>query len=299
MDEPQTNNQLNQEINQQPAQKVNQQSNAQLEQPNKQLKQQNNFLLTIEAIEKGSIVQRQRIQTLKKEKLEQIESVKSEYAKLDPNKKENRQDLDNMLLKLKQIVGDEQLLYKKLAEGARNTYITLLLKIKVLGFFNKNSKERLQESIDFVNLARMKFNEITSLLSQQLNLFNPLQEFNLKNFHDLHEHHVLSFQQLTETAISFESRKNRLKDDLIAKVARINAIYGDDISPEAALAEVNRLLPEIKKEFTVILSLSYIMLLFKEIESIYEYLERIYNAAKPEVRALLDINNKNSPLVVY
>ncbi|MBS3158204.1 hypothetical protein J4206_02865, partial [Candidatus Woesearchaeota archaeon] len=73
MDEPQTNNQLNQEINQQPAQKVNQQSNAQLEQPNQQLKQQNNFLLTIEAIEKGSIEKRQRIQTLKKEKLEQIE----------------------------------------------------------------------------------------------------------------------------------------------------------------------------------------------------------------------------------
>ncbi|HIH43331.1 TPA: hypothetical protein HA246_06840 [Candidatus Woesearchaeota archaeon] len=308
MDEQQTNKQPDQEtaqqqgqkISQQPAQKVDQQPNQETNQQlNQQLQQQNNFLQTIEAIEKGSIVQRQRIEQLKKQKLEQIESVKAEYAKLDPTKQESREELNNKLLKLKQLVGDEQLLYKKLAEGARNTYITLLLKIKVLGFFDKNSKERLQESIDFVNLARMKFNEITSLLSQQLSLFNNLQEFNLKNFHDLHEHNILSFQQLTETAISFESKKNRLKDELIAKVARINAIYGDDIAPEAALAEVNRLLPEIKKEFTAILAVSYLLLLFKEIESINDYIERIYNAAKPEVRVLLDVNNKNSPLVVY
>ncbi len=258
-------------------------------------KQANNYLQTIEAIEKGSIVQRQRIAQLKKDKLQQIENIKVEYAKAEINKEELSAKQQN----LKKTLDDEILLYSKLAQGARNTYISLLLKIKVLGFFDYKSKERFQESIEFINFARNKFNSITFNLSEQQTMFSNIAEFNFKNFHDLYLQQNTLIDEITNLAISFESKKNKLKDELIAKVARINILYGDDIDTLKSNAEIHQLLPQIKKDFMVILSLSYLLLLFKEIESINEYLERIYNAAKPEVRALLDTNNKNSPLVIY
>lgn len=258
-------------------------------------KQANNYLQTIEAIEKGSIVQRQRIEQLKKDKLQQIEDVKAEYAKTEINK----EILGTKLQNLKKILDDEVLLYSKLGQGARNTYINLLLKIKVLGFFDYKSKERFQESIEFINFARNKFNSITSNLSEQQSLFTNITEFNFKIFHDLYLQQNTIIDELTYVAVSFESKKNKLKDELIAKVARINILYGDDIDTLKSNSEIQQLLPQIKKDFMVIISLSYILLLFKDIESINEYLERIYNAAKPEVRALLSTNNKNSPLVIY
>lgn len=258
----------------------------------------------IEAIEKGSIVQRQRIDSLKKDKQELIEQIKAEYAKPGINKEE----LNIKLLTLNSVINDEKLLYKKLAEGARNTYVTLILKIKVLGFFNLKSKERYQEFIDFINLARTKFNEITGKLSEQEQLLQnyvaqtiqntqqTIQEFSFKYFYDIYLQQNSIMEELTKTALSFESRKNKLKDELISKVAHINILYGDDIDAFNSNKEIAELLAQIKKDFMVILSATYTMLLFKEIESINEYLERIYNSAKPEVRALLDTNNKNSPL---
>lgn len=255
----------------------------------------NNYMQTIEAIEKGSIVQRQRIEQLKKDKQQQIEDVKAEYAKTEINKEELSAKQQN----LKKIIADEVLLYSKLAQGARNTYVSLLLKIKVLGFFDYKSKERFQESIEFINFARNKFNAINTNLSEQQSLFTNITEFNFKNLHDLYLQQNTIIDELSDMAISFESKKNKLKDELIAKVARINVLFGDDIDTLKSNSEIQQLLPQIKKDFMVIISLSYILLLFKDIESINEYLERIYNAAKPEVRALLSTNNKNSPLVIY
>lgn len=257
-----------------------------------------NYQQTIEAVEKGSIAQRRRIEQLKKDKLQLIEEIKAEYAKLDINKQESKEELNNKLQKLNAIIKDELLLYSKLGQGARNTYVSLVLKIKILGFFNYKSKKRLQENIEFINFVRIKFNLINTNLTVQEKLFANILEFNFKNFYDIYLQQNTIIDELTNTSISFERKKNKLKDELIAKVAKINVLYGDDIDTLKSNAEIQQLLPQIKKDFMVILSLSYTMLLFKEVESVNEYLGRIYNAAKPEVRALLDTNNKNSPLNV-
>ena len=248
----------------------------------------------IQAIEQGSVVQRQRIESLKKDKQELIEQIKAEYAKSEIS----RNELNSKLQKLLGIIADEQKLYKKLSEGARNTYVTLLLRIKVLGFFDYKSKARFQEFIDFINLARVKFNEILMRLSEEERFFKNPDAFNLKEFCYAYSLQNSVADEIIKTASLFESRKNRLKDELISKISRINSIYGDDIDALNSDKEISELLTQIKKDFMIILSATYTMMLFKEIESLNDYIERIFGSAKPEVRALLNINNKNSPLNV-